>query len=449
MPAPKRPADQPKRTVAIACQGGGSHTAFTAGVLSRLLEPDVLDRYEIIGLSGTSGGAICATIAWSALIDGQPGFAGELLSRFWRDNSVATSPDRLFNMAMLWSSQMSDWLPLTEASPYTHWGSSWASDVLRRTIDGTIDVAATQATALERGSAAPLLVLSAVDAVHGNFRAFSSHDGDISTDAILASAAIPNIFRSVHIEGGTYWDGLFSQNPPIRELHNTHPDEIWVIQVNPTAVSKEPKTTSEIAGRRNELAGNLSLFQELAFIEAIDDWLADGVITSEQLKHCTVRVLERRRTWRTLTWGAASKLNRDPVFIDELLELGRAQAEEQILGMRFENAWNSGDPENLLTRFAPEAELSSTHSGAPLAPTRDRDVIKKFVTDIGLRVDNSRTRLCHEHLEWEVRAGGTAGGRARVLVDLDDEGLARRVEITDDDHRPLPALGIAKLPPRS
>ena len=45
--------------VAIACQGGGSHTAFTAGVLSRLFEADVTSKYKIVGLSGTSGGAIC------------------------------------------------------------------------------------------------------------------------------------------------------------------------------------------------------------------------------------------------------------------------------------------------------------------------------------------------------------------------------------------------------
>ena len=38
--------------VAIACQGGGSHTAFTAGVLSRLLEPDVTANHKIVALSG-------------------------------------------------------------------------------------------------------------------------------------------------------------------------------------------------------------------------------------------------------------------------------------------------------------------------------------------------------------------------------------------------------------
>jgi NTE family protein len=46
--------------VAIACQGGGSHTAFTAGVLKRLLGAEELAGFEVVGLSGTSGGAVCA-----------------------------------------------------------------------------------------------------------------------------------------------------------------------------------------------------------------------------------------------------------------------------------------------------------------------------------------------------------------------------------------------------
>ena len=52
------------RRVAIACQGGGSHTAFTAGVLGRLIRARDLEGYEVVGLSGTSGGAVCALLAW-------------------------------------------------------------------------------------------------------------------------------------------------------------------------------------------------------------------------------------------------------------------------------------------------------------------------------------------------------------------------------------------------
>ena len=72
-----------RKRVAIACQGGGSHTAFTAGVLKRVLEPDVLARHEVVGLSGTSGGAVCALLAWSALRADDPSRAATLLDAFW------------------------------------------------------------------------------------------------------------------------------------------------------------------------------------------------------------------------------------------------------------------------------------------------------------------------------------------------------------------------------
>ena len=40
-------AQDTRPRVAIACQGGGSHTAFTAGVLGRLFSDDVLSRYRV------------------------------------------------------------------------------------------------------------------------------------------------------------------------------------------------------------------------------------------------------------------------------------------------------------------------------------------------------------------------------------------------------------------
>jgi len=58
-------AQKPK--VAIACQGGGSQTAFTAGVLKGLFEEGVHEDFNVVSLSGTSGGSICAALAWYAL----------------------------------------------------------------------------------------------------------------------------------------------------------------------------------------------------------------------------------------------------------------------------------------------------------------------------------------------------------------------------------------------
>ena len=62
-----------KQKIAIACQGGGSQTAFTAGVLSTFFENGLHLQKQIVSLSGTSGGAVCAALAWYGLLKAAPG----------------------------------------------------------------------------------------------------------------------------------------------------------------------------------------------------------------------------------------------------------------------------------------------------------------------------------------------------------------------------------------
>ena len=56
----------PRKRIAIACQGGGSQCAFVAGALKTLFAQGVQNRFKIVGLSGTSGGALTAALAWAA-----------------------------------------------------------------------------------------------------------------------------------------------------------------------------------------------------------------------------------------------------------------------------------------------------------------------------------------------------------------------------------------------
>src|ERR1700739_4504684 len=55
------------RVVNLALQGGGSHGAFTWGVLDRLLEDE---RIEFEGISGTSAGAMNAVVMADGLVKG-------------------------------------------------------------------------------------------------------------------------------------------------------------------------------------------------------------------------------------------------------------------------------------------------------------------------------------------------------------------------------------------
>src|SRR3954471_6343823 len=335
---PQRPPGERTR-VAIACQGGGSHTAFTAGVLKRLLRERLLETHEIVGLSGTSGGAVCAWLAWSALGRGEPERAGRLLDAFWRDNSARSPYAQLVNAWVVWASSLQNTVANPSLSPYDNpLAASVLQDfgaLLERHVagDGGVDRAT-----------APLLLVGAVDVLSGEFRAFNSRREEISVDMVLASAAIPTLFRAVHVGTGTYWDGLFSQNPPIRELLDARPDELWVIQGNPSEREHEPRTVAEIADRRNELSGNLSLHQELRFVEKIDQLLEAGLLTPDgKYRKVMVRILELVRSRVSRSLGTASKLNRDPAFIRELMEHGEARAGEFLDALAFERACLSRD----------------------------------------------------------------------------------------------------------
>ena len=408
------------RRVAIACQGGGSHTAFTAGVLSRLFDSDELDRYRIVGLSGTSGGAVCALLAWSALRKGDRRGARALLEGFWADNAASSPADAAANAFMIWTSTLQGAGLLPVVSPYDLPvnGFDLFRELLGRQVDfDGIDVDVT--------AEFPLLLVGAVDVLSGSFRAFHSRHDRITADVVLASAAIPTAFPTVHTHGGSYWDGLFSQNPPVRELLEAEPDELWVIQINPTTRADEPRTVLDIADRRNELAGNLSLFQELHVIEKVDQLLAEGLLVGDRYKQVTVRVLELRRPGGlSRLLGPSSKLNRDPGFLRELMAQGERQAAEFLAVLAFERAWRAQDVDAISAVLAPDVELTS------IAPFRVREGLRgeevhAAVADLcrDVRLDLTREQLTHDRATWTVRLDG--GVRGRVEAELDGRRVTR------------------------
>jgi NTE family protein len=391
--------------VAIACQGGGSHTAFTAGVLKRLLGAGELTGVEVVGLSGTSGGAVCALLAWSALLDDDPAAAGELLEAFWADNAATTPLEQVVNAWVVWAARLENLVVLPAVSPYDNPGSVPALAEFRRMLERRVDFGRFD---VQADSSRPMLLVGAVDVRSGEFKAFNSRRDRITADMILASAAIPNLFRAVRVGDRTYWDGLFSQNPPVRELVDSRPDEIWVIQINPGEWDGEPRTMIEIADRRNELAGNLSLHQELGFIEKVDQLLEEGRLAADgKYKQITVRLIGLSRPRRSRSLGTASKLNRDPAFIRELIAHGEARAEEFLAARAFEDAWRRRDTQAVLAFFAGDAELVSTPPFPDRGSLRGRREIHRFVREhltTDLHVDPTRKQVALDRVTWTVRA---------------------------------------------
>ena len=410
------------RKVAIACQGGGSHTAFTAGVLKRLLQAEELKRYEVVGLSGTSGGAVCALLAWHNLLRGDAAGAAEALDAFWRDNSATAPHEQIINSWVLWASSLQNFITMPVVSPYyDNYFSVSALEEFKEMLERRVDFAK---VGLQPEDSYPVLLVGAVEVLSGEFRTFNSRRDRITAETILASAAIPTLFRSVRPgDGGTYWDGLFSQNPPISELTDEGPDEIWVVQINPKEIQDEPRTVLEIVDRRNELSGNLSLYQELHSIEKIDQLLEEGfLLPGSKYKQIVVRVIELARSRFSRSLGTASKLNRDPRFIEDLMFHGEARAEEFLAALAFEDAWRGNDPEAVAECFAEDAELVSSAPFPGRGRYKGRARIRSFVTEYlaeGLRMDLTRKQVARNGVGWAVRIvrGDEPANRAEGLVE--------------------------------
>lgn len=308
--------------VAIACQGGGSHTAFTAGVLQELFR-NWDDGNELVGISGTSGGAFNALAAWYGLVTDDRARSIELLSDLWDDLAASNLSDRVVNdfvvgLTRLWNTGF----PLPQVSPYDIPGPELGKDELRATLERNIDFDRIAGLCT---SETPELIVGTVNINAGIFETFTNED--VTPEVILASAAVPAYFEAVEINGHYHWDGLFSQNPPVDDLMTIEaarkPEELWVIQINPQERPGEPRSLEEIADRRNELSGNISLNQELRTLERVNQWIEEGHLPASNFSQVDIHRISMGKQYHYST-----KVDRSPDFIQELMELGEQRAGE-------------------------------------------------------------------------------------------------------------------------
>jgi predicted acylesterase/phospholipase RssA len=286
----------------------------------------------------------------------------------------------------------------------------------------------------------PTMLVGAADVRSGDFKAFSSRGREIDAHAILASAAIPWLFQAVK---DRYWDGLFSQNPPIRpfvaepESREEKPDELWIVQINPQACASVPDSAYEIVERRNQLSGNLSLNQEISAIKATNRWISEGLIDDPRHKPVTLHWIRMNvETLKREGWpmGPASKLDRRARFLEALRTHGEVQARLFLPVRRFvESVWKKGVDdsglcassadalvEQIRSRFDELQDVHVTVDGMDLTPARRPDASVRGHADLewsahGLHKDTQRLVVLHGSARLDVVDGRIAGG---TLLDV-------------------------------
>jgi NTE family protein len=162
---------------------------------------------------------------------------------------------------------------------------------------------------------------------------FARHE--IDADTVMASAALPLLFRAVEIGGVPYWDGGYGANPAILPLLESAPGaDVLVVQINPLVRRTTPRSSQEIMDRVNEITFNASLAAELKTIETVGRLMKEGVLRPgdgfQPVKLHRVALEAGPRI------TPASRLNTDFKFLEMLHRAGK-RAAKRFLDAHFDD----------------------------------------------------------------------------------------------------------------
>lgn len=324
------------RRINLALQGGGAHGAFAWGVLDRLLdEPDI----EIAAISGTSAGALngAALAAGLAIGSGRHGrqAARENLDYIWSqvgqvsDNAVVRWMHSMFPVPRAWQRLTELFSPVAWLESLTRVFSPYDSGPFYTNPLAAILREMPHPDLCRAGG--PELFVSATNVRTGLIRVFSG--AELSVDAILASACLPELFRAVEIDDPAtgrreaYWDGGYSGNPALFPLYRPAlPRDIVIVNINPMMRDALPKSPAAIQDRVNEISFNASLLAELRAINFVKRLHAENRLSGRPMKNVLLHAIMDETLMNSLT--ASTKLLPAPGLLATMREAGSRAADE-------------------------------------------------------------------------------------------------------------------------
>jgi NTE family protein len=305
----------PPRRLSLALQGGGSFSAFTWGVLDRLLEePDC----DIDSISGASAGAVNGVLLASGFVEGGREGARARLRRFWR----RVTDEASFRSLMLiggfspagTSVAFARGLSPTQFDPFD-------LDPLRQALATEIDFSALG------DPTCPKLLVATTRVRDGRLQIFRNRD--LTADVVLASTCPPLIHCAVEIDGEAYWDGGYAANPPVVQLvQDSEATDVLVVHITPTRDSYVPMTMAAIDRRLDQIMANSALNAEIAALD-----LARNDAVTPKLRSLRLFRIAAEDTIDGLAQRSAVDLGRS--FITLLHRSGRDAADH----------WLSRDPD--------------------------------------------------------------------------------------------------------
>ncbi|MFI5444760.1 patatin-like phospholipase family protein [Polaromonas sp. UC242_47] len=349
-PAAVHTADVPTPRVNLALQGGGSHGAFTWGVLDALLEDG---RIDLEGISGTSAGAMNAVAlahGFAASV-GKPradrhDAARQALSSFWNgivdmgalSSSLSQMQRAPFGILFghmgsgnwatkLWTDAMTQYWS-NAMSPYQ--SNPFDINPLKDFLEKQVDF---ERLAAAQHPDTPKVFVVATRVASGKAQVFSGKR--LTASAVMASACLPMVFQAVEIDGDHYWDGGYSGNPAIHPLiYHCDSRDIVLVQINPIRRDELPTKPGEIMDRINEVTFNAALIAEMRAIDFVKRLLAEGKLDAAHYKDVLMHRIDGGDALEKFT--AASKSSTSASLIHALRDLG-IQCGKAWLDKRFES----------------------------------------------------------------------------------------------------------------
>ena len=347
-PESAAPPDPHTPRINLALQGGGSHGAFTWGVLDALLDDG---RIAFEGISGTSAGAMNAVALAHgfARSEGQPraarhDAAREALDSFWNgivdmgalSSSLSQSVSKiqqapfgiLFGLmgggnwsSKLWTDAMTRYWS-NALSPYQR--NPFDINPLKDFLEKQVDFERLAAAA---GPDTPQVFVVATRVSSGKAEVFCGKR--LTASAVMASACLPMVFQAVEIDGDHFWDGGYSGNPAIHPLiYRCQSRDIVLVQINPIQRTELPTKPGEIMDRMTEITFNAALIAEMRAVDFVKRLLAEGKLDPAHYKDVLMHRIDGGQALEKFT--AASKSSTDKSLIHSLRDLGIACGKEWL-----------------------------------------------------------------------------------------------------------------------
>ncbi|MGB8855913.1 MAG: patatin-like phospholipase family protein [Burkholderiales bacterium] len=313
-----------KKIISLALQGGGSHGAFTWGVLDRLLEDG---RIDIEGISGASAGAVNAVVLAHGYVVGGRDGAREALRTLWESIAAAApfTPDALSAGTIGEALTGVSFTIGTQLNLLRHFSPSQLNPF---NLNPLRDLLSNQVDFERLGAESKIkLFIAATHVRSGTPKIFENQE--LTLKSVLASACLPFFNQAVEIDGEAYWDGGLTANPPIFPLiYSCSVDDILVVLLSPSHRPEVPTEASDIRNRFAEISMGATFFTEINRIalakQDAQQKGADGRL-DRRFRDLNLHLIEAQDLMSRL--HPHSKLNTRHSFFDMLHEQGRTQAE--------------------------------------------------------------------------------------------------------------------------